>query len=158
MEFKDCQQQNIPFSQPPLWKFLLFSCVKTTTKTNKQTKKSPGFFLRTVFPSQSSREIEGIVVIAGLGGGLVILLPLLAVFIKFYTLSFKNTQVWISQPLSMSPTTLHLLLSFLHPNYSTCVFQRCLILAHYCSIHTTPILILGDFSAHVLDPDSSQVP
>ena len=122
MEFKDCQQQNILFSQPPLWKFLLFSCVKTATKTNKQTKKSPGFFLRTVFPSQSSREIEGIVVIAGLGGGLVILLPFLAVFIKLYTLSFKNTQIWISQPLSMSPTTLHLLLSFLHPNlFNLCV-------------------------------------
>ena len=70
----------------------------------------------------------------------------------------KNTQLLISQPLSMSSTTLHLLLSFSHPNYSTCVFQRCLILAHYCSIHTTPVLILGDFSAHVLDPDNSQAP
>ena len=39
-----------------------------------------------MLPSQSSREVEGIVVIAGLGGGLVILLPLLAVFIKFYKL------------------------------------------------------------------------
>lgn len=72
--------------------------------------------------------------------------------------TFKNTHIWISQPLRMSPTTLHLLPSVSHPDYSTCVLQRCLILAQYCSIHTTPVLILGDFSAHVLDPDNSQAP
>ena len=90
MELKDCQQQNILFSKPPLWNFLLFSCVKTTTNKQKQTKKITRFLLQTMFPSQSSRKVEGIVVIARLGGGLVNLLPLLAVFIKFYTLSFKN--------------------------------------------------------------------
>lgn len=51
-------------SQPLLWKFLLFYC----------TEILPGFSPRTLFPLQSSRGLEGIV-ISGLGG-LAVLLPL----------------------------------------------------------------------------------
>lgn len=64
----------------------LFECFCYFTVPKKPKKQTLGFSLRTPTSLQSSRVLEGIVIV-GLESVVVVLLPLFAVFINFYNLS-----------------------------------------------------------------------
>lgn len=125
--------------------FLLFYCAK----------KTPDFSLRALSPLQSSRVLEGIVIM-GLGSVGVVLLPLFAVFINFYNL-FKTLHLNHTSIDYVTYYSSYVTVIFRSQLFNLCSEDVCSQLTVH-SFHTTPVIILGDFGKYVLDPDNPQAP